>query len=168
VPAQVSGISVNKQYNRIILDKGRWDGLEPDMAVIAPEGVVGMITDVSEHFSLVMPVINRQFSLSVKIAKNHYFGALAWEGLSQTQASLNEIPNHVNVQTGDTIITSGFSLIFPEGIPVGEVVQVNEAEGNFHQIRLNLFVDFRRLTSVYVVNNEMYEEQIDLLNDEEE
>ena len=91
------------------------------MALIGPNGVVGTVVSVSENFSTVMPIINKKSALSVKLEKNNYFGSLTWDGNSPSEAILTEIPSYISLHKGDKVITTGFSLIFPEGIPVGIV-----------------------------------------------
>lgn len=164
-PAQVLSNSVNKQYNQIIINKGSLDGIEEDMAVIASDGIVGLVSDVSRNFSLVLPLINRKVAVSVKIKKNDYFGSLSWDGVDYRQLHLKEIPKHVDVSSGDEVVTSGFSLSFPEGIPVGEIVEVEAAEGNFLQIIVAPYVEFKNLTYVYVVKSKISEEIQNLQND---
>jgi rod shape-determining protein MreC len=162
VPAQVISNSVNKQYNFLTLDRGRNHGIKPEMAVISPQGIVGVVYAVSANYSTVISLLNRDFMVSVKIKKNNYFGPLIWEGINPNTASLNEIPYHVNVETGDTIVTSGYSTIFPEGLLVGIVLDFEVEESNFFRINVKLSEDFRHLTHVYIINNLLSQEQINL------
>lgn len=159
IPARVINNSVNKQFNFITLDKGRHHGIEPEMAVIAPEGVVGVVYAVSGNFSTVIPMINRNFRLSAKILKNGYFGSLYWTGSGYRKAILEDIPYHVEIQSGDTIVTSGYSAIFPEGIMVGTIADVEAGEANFNSITVDIAVDFKNLRYVNVINNLLRNEQ---------
>ena len=162
IPARIINNSVNKQYNFLTLDRGKNHGVKPEMAVISSEGIVGVVYAVSGNFSTVISLLNRDFRLSAKIKKNNYFGSLTWEGISPYTALLSEIPYHVNVQKGDTIVTSGYSTIFPEGLLVGTVSAFKVEESNFFRIDVELSEDFNQLTHVYIINNLLIEEQSNL------
>ena len=152
-PAKVINNIVNKQFNYITLDRGRSGDVDAEMAVIGPDGIVGIVFDVSEHFATVMPVINRNFRLSVKFKKNNHFGSLSWDGRSYRHAILNEIGLHMPVAKGDSLVVSGFSDSFPEGIPVGIVDRVEQKDGSFYTITVLLATDFRKLYYVSVVED---------------
>jgi len=162
LPAKVIVNSVNKQYNYLTLDRGRNGDVAVDMAVIGTEGIVGIVNGVSEYFATVMPVINRNFRLSVKFKKNNYFGSLSWDGRSYRYATLNEIGLHVPVTKGDTLVVSGFSDSFPEGIPVGMVDKMEQKDGSFYTITVLLATDFRKLYYVSVVEDLMKTEKQNL------
>lgn len=164
IPAGVINNYVNKQFNYITLDKGSAQGVKPDMAVISHGAVVGVVAGVSHNFSTVIPLLNKNFRLGSKIARNDYFGILEWTGLNPNTARLREIPLHVDVRRGDTIVTSGFSAIFPPGLDVGVIESFKVTETNFYDIRVDLSVDFRNLTHVYVIGNMYREEQKELEN----
>jgi rod shape-determining protein MreC len=158
--AKVINKTVNRQFNFITIDKGLNGGLTEDMAVIGPDGIVGIVYGVSERFATVMPVINRNFRVSAKFKKNNHFGSLAWDGSSYRHATLNEISLHVPVSLGDTIVVSGFSGSFPEGIPIGTVDKIEQKDGSFFTIEVLLATDFRKLYHVTVVDDLMKKEQI--------
>lgn len=161
--ARVLNNSVNKRNNFLTLDKGSLHGIEPEMGVISPDGVVGVVKDVSENFASVMSVLNKNTVVSCKVKKNGYLGTLVWEGGSPAYGTLNDVPRHAALQPGDTIITSGASAIYPEGILVGFVETASLEDGdNFYTIRLRLSADYAKLTHVYVVKNLMSQEQIKL------
>jgi rod shape-determining protein MreC len=162
IPARVINNSVNKQFNFITLNKGSNHGIEPEMAVIAPHGVVGVVYATSGNYSTVIPMINRNFRLSAKILKNGYFGSLSWAGKGYGKAILEEIPFHVEIEPGDTIVTSGYSAIFPEGIMVGTVDEFEAIEGNFYTITVNIAVDYKNIQYVNVIRNLLQEEQREL------
>jgi rod shape-determining protein MreC len=166
--ASVINNSVNKEFNFITVNKGSLHDVNPEMAVTSPEGVVGIVFSVSRHFSVVMPVLNRNFRLSAKIKKNNYFGSLLWPGESPDEAVLMDIPYHVRLEIGDTIVTSGYSAIFPEGLVVGIISGFNRLEGNFYRINVRLAVDFRNLEYVYLIDNLLYEEQVILENNQDD
>ncbi len=162
IPASVINSSTNKQLNFITLDKGRHHGIEPEMAVISPWGVVGVVYAVSGSFSSVIPMINRDFRLSAKIRRNGYFGSLSWPGTGYDLAILEEIPFHVDIRRGDTIVTSGYSAIFPEGIMVGTVRDFEVEEGNFYSITVDIAVNYKNLSYVNVIRNLLRDEQLEL------
>jgi rod shape-determining protein MreC len=157
IPVRVINNTVNKQFNFITLNKGRHHGIEPEMAVIAPNGVVGVVYAASGNYSTVIPMINRNFGLSVKILKNGYFGSLSWAGSGYKEAILNEIPFHVEIQAGDTIVTSGYSAIFPEGIMVGTIADF-EVKADFYTITVDIAVDYKNLHHVNVIRNLLQDE----------
>lgn len=162
--ARVINNSINKQYNYITLNAGRNEGLSSDMAVVSEKGVVGIIVNVSDHYSLVLPLLNRNFRLSAKIKRNNYFGVLEWEGIRHNQVALKEIPVHADVQNEDLIVTSGYSAIFPEGIIVGKVKDFKKGSSNFYDITVELATDFTNLYYVNVIKNSLKEEQLLLEN----
>ena len=157
---------VNATYyrtkNYITLNRGRKNGLQKEMAVCTPEGIVGLIQDLSDHFAVVIPLINVDSRISAKIKKNNYYGSLQWDGNDYAYSYLNDIPYHVEVNAGDTIVTSGLSKIFPEGIVVGYVESVDKETANFLKIKVKLAVDFKRINHVYVILNNKKNEQTSL------
>jgi rod shape-determining protein MreC len=158
-----SAHAINSTYslgnNFIILDKGSEEGMELQQGVIGPEGVIGVISKVSAHYSTVLPLIHSQSMLSCKLAKNHYFGILHWDGRDDRFALLEDIPNHIDVLPGDSIVTRGASGVFPANLFVGTAVESEKDESSgFQTIQVRLATDFRKVYSVYVVQNESREE----------
>lgn len=164
IPAKVIYNSVNKQYNYIIVDRGKKQGVYNEMAVITDQGVVGIVSATSNNFATVLPVLNRDFRISAKIKRNNFFGVLEWEGLSPEVAALREIPIHVDVHEGDTIVTSGYSAIFPEGIDIGVVKSVTPTDGNFYDIFVHLSTNYLNLVHVYLIRN-YFKEELDTLRE---
>lgn len=154
IPARVINNSVNKQNNYITLNVGSAQGIKPDMGVVGPDGIVGVIRNVSANFSTVITVLNSRFRGSVKLASTNYFGTLSWPGHSYSEAVLTEIPGHINVFLGDVVVTSGLSTIFPEGERVGSITGVDRTPaGSFYELKVLLSQDFKKLTRVYVIRN---------------
>ncbi len=154
LPARVIANSVNQQNNHLIINKGKKDGIRPEMAVICPGGIVGITKSVSENYAFIISALNRNIKISSKIKRNGYFGSLSWDGRHPRQAELTEIPFHVDLRQGDTLVTSGYSAIFPEGIPVGTILSFSKPAGsNFYSIRIKLETDFQKLDYVYVVTH---------------
>jgi len=164
IPGRIVQSSHLKQHNYLTVDKGRNHGVASDMAVISDEGIVGIVLESSANFSTVIPVINRDFRLSVKTGKENYSGILQWNGDSHRIASLTEIPYHAVLSEGDTILTSGFSAIFPEGLFVGTIRDFTLQEGNFYKIEVLLGTDFQRLFHVNIIENHLRDEQVELEN----
>jgi rod shape-determining protein MreC len=163
-PAEVIVNSVNRQKNFFTINKGEKDGLTPDMAVISGNGVAGVIVGCSENYSVAMSVLNLDFRLSARIRSNGYFGSLSWEGDNYAQVVLSEIPQHVTVNIGDTIETTGYSVIFPEGFIVGTISDFEKPGGDFYRIKVSLETDFKKLHFVNVIGNLKRDEELELEN----
>ena len=152
--AKVISNSVNKQLNYITLNKGSRHGIKPDMGIIDASGIVGVITDVSPNYSTGLSMLNRRLSVPAKITKNNYFGSLVWDGEHYNTADLREIPFHIIVNVGDTVVTSGYSNVFPEGIMIGTIKKFDVESGtNFYNIKVELSTNFKTLKYVEVVQN---------------
>jgi len=160
--AEVIDNSVNKQKNFFTIDKGEKHGLTVDMTITSSDGIAGVIVGCSRNFSMVMSLLNLDFRVSARIKSNGYFGSLGWDGRDYKHAILNEIPQHVPVSVGDTIETSGFSALFPEGIIIGTVSNFENPGGDFYIIEVLLNTDFKRLHYVNVIANIQKEEQLEL------
>lgn len=160
--AKVVNNSINKQKNFITLDRGSRHGVTRGMGVASSTGVVGVVVGVSPRYSLVMSLLNADFRLSASIARNDYFGSLAWDGISHRYATLSEIPHHVRITEGDTIVTSGYSAIFPAGLLVGTLTGEQERGGDFLSLSVMLSTDFKRLTNVFLIGSLNREERHNL------
>lgn len=165
ISAKVINNSTNKVHNYITLNKGSRDGIKPDMGVISPEGVVGIVRTVSDRFSVVIPVLNPMISINTKIQRNNYSGPLRWDSEDYRYADLMDIPRHVQLQVGDTLVTSGLTTVFPEGIPVGVIEDFTLNEGDaYYDIKVRLAVNFRVISQVNVVDYLNADEQNQLEN----
>jgi rod shape-determining protein MreC len=165
--ARVINNSVNQQHNFITINKGRFNGVKPDMGVIAEGKVVGLVWNVSEHFSTVISLLNSRWKLSAKIKSNNYFGSLSWNGRDYRKAILNEIPYHVPVQKGDTVVTTGYTPSFPEGLVIGTISDYSVGSGsNFYNIEVTVAADFKNIVMVGLIENKQKAEinQLELLN----
>ena len=149
--AEMINSSFNKTKNYIIIDKGSKEGIAPEMAVCSSEGVIGIVQNVSKHYAKVLPLINTKLRVSAKVKKNGYYGSLQWDGNDYRYSYLNDIPFHVNVEQGDTIVTSGFSSIFPEGELIGYVESVNKETANFLSLKVKLATDFKKISEIYII-----------------
>jgi rod shape-determining protein MreC len=162
--ARVINNSVNKQKNFFTINKGNRQGIKVDMAVTTGNNVAGVVVGCSENFSIAISLLNLDFRLSARIRSNGYFGSLSWDGRNYRHAVLNEIPQHINVVIGDTIETTGYSAIFPEGMLVGTVSDLKKSGSDFYKITIELFTDFRNLEYVDIIGNLKRTEQLELEN----
>ena len=154
IAAKVIRNSVNQSANYIYINRGKNQGITPQMGVIDPSGVVGQVVNVTDNYAAVMSLLNKKFQVSVKLKHTNYFGPLSWEGKNTTLAKLKEIPKHVKLKVGDTLVTSGYSELFPENVMVGVVKHFNaEPEENFLDIDVSLSTNMNNLSYVYVVTN---------------
>lgn len=154
IVAHVINNSVMRSHNYVTINKGSADGVKSEMGVIDQNGVVGIVNVVTEHHARVISLLNPNFRLSCKIKGNESFGSLVWDGNDPRVAVLEELPRHTKYQKGDTVITSGYSAVFPEGIPVGVVMSDNSGRNqNFFALKVRLLSDFSTLNNVQVVVN---------------
>jgi len=163
ISAKVINSSTNKLQNYITLNKGAIDGIKIDMGVISDEGVVGIVKTVSTRFSVVIPILNPKIEISCKFKRNNYSGGLLWSGEDYRYANLTDIARHVELALGDTIITSGLTSAFPEGIPVGNIEDFKIKESDaYYKIKVKLAVNFHTLSHVKVINYLNFQEQKEL------
>lgn len=159
VLAHVVNNSIHRPHNYITIQKGSLDGIRPDMGVIDQNGVVGKINVVGPHSARIISLLNDNLRLSCKIRKSNTVGSLVWDGKDYRTALLEEIPRHATFAKGDTVITSGYSTSFPEGIPVGVVMgEMKGYDDNFHTLIVKLFTDFSKLSTVRVVVDNLTDE----------
>jgi len=165
INSRVVNNSISRRNNYITLDKGSDHGIQKDMGVISSSGVVGIVKDVSKHYCTVMSVLHKNTKISTRFKNNNYFGSLVWNGENSREATLLEIAKHVKFKAGDTLVTTVYSSIFPEGIMVG-VVKDSElkAGDNFYKITVNLSTNFANLSHVYIVANLFKNEKLELEN----
>ncbi|MDR0811315.1 MAG: rod shape-determining protein MreC [Paludibacter sp.] len=160
ISAKVINNSTNKLQNYITINKGRRDNIRADMGVISDEGVVGIVSAVSDKFAVIIPVLNDKLTISSKFVKNSYSGPLTWTGYDYRFATLGDIARHVEFTRGDTLVTSGYTSSFPEGIPVGTIDDFKIAESDsYYTIKVRLAVNFRTLSHVKVIDYANFNEQ---------
>ena len=152
--------STNNRENYITIDKGSKNGIKPGMGVICARGIIGTVKNVSENFCSVMSVLHEKNAVSAKIKKSGYIGSLVWELGNYRVAQLKDVPNHVKLVKGDVIITSGYSMVYPEGVMIGTIKDFDLPEGNnFYNIEVEFSVDYKNLSHVFIVKSWMKEEQ---------
>ena len=165
--AKVVKNSITLRNNVMTVNKGTLDGIEANMAVISPQrGVVGFIRDVSPHLATIQSLLHKDTKISVVIKKNNAIGSLVWGdgNFDIRKAFIKEVPNHIKMNIGDTIVTSGYGK-FPAGILVGRLSKTNIATNdNFLSGEVNLFNDFGTLQYVYIIKDKLAKEQETLEN----
>ncbi|MEM1123036.1 MAG: rod shape-determining protein MreC, partial [Bacteroidota bacterium] len=134
--AKVTNNSTNKSNNNVVINKGARDGIKPDMGVISQDGIVGIITKVTDKYAVANSLLHRRTSISAMIKRNNAYGGLRWVGNNPRIVNLTAIPKHHPVEVGDTIVTSGYSTHFPPDLLIGVVEETSLPEGsNFHEIK---------------------------------
>lgn len=165
VSAKVVNNQVDRFKNFITINKGKDAGLAPGMAVISPQGVVGKVKVVSDHYGVVTSLLNIDVMVSAVLKRTGYFGTVQWDGHSPDVVKFNFIPRHVKPTVGDTVMTSGYNAIFPEGIMIGTISEVNLSdEALFYDLNIRLSQDFRKLSFLTVIKSTLKHEQDSLEN----
>ena len=168
IPAHVISNSVNKRNNLILIDKGLNDSIKKEMGVVSPTGIAGIVIGVSDHYAVVMSMLHRNSRISGRVKKNGQLVNIVWKGTDFTKGEVIDIPTHFTLSKGDTIITSGNSLIFPPGILIGTIAIDQQADNlQLGHATLNFSTDFNGLEYVYVIKNREKKEQEELLNEVE-
>lgn len=155
--------STSRRNNFLTLDKGEKHGVKNNMAVITSTGVVGQVKDVSDNFCTVMSLLNSKTTISSKIKKDGSYGPLTWDGADYRFATLHDIPTHVRLAKGDTVVTSAYSRTFPENIMIGFVESFERKAGDyFYTVEVRLSTEFKKVSHVYIVTNMNKDEQEEL------
>jgi rod shape-determining protein MreC len=166
-PGKIINKSTKLRNNYFTIDKGELHGVEVGMGVITANGILGIVNHTSTHYSSVMSMLHKDISISAKFKKNNYFGSLIWNGQNYRIGQLNDIPSHVEIAVGDTIVTSGYSAIFPENIPIGVVQSFELPDGDhFYTIEVAFLVDYKNVTYGYFIKNlfKLEQRQLEALN----
>ena len=164
IPAKVVSNSIDDPNNLITLDKGSADGIHKDMGVVCGTGVVGIVYLVSQHYSVVIPVLNVKSNISCKIQNRGYFGYLRWKGGTSEYAYLEEVPRHAHFKLGDNVVTSGYSAVFPPGVLVGKILHVfNSSDGLSYRVMLKVSTDFGKLRDVCVIDDTPMRERLEIM-----
>ncbi|MEQ1585127.1 MAG: rod shape-determining protein MreC [Cyclobacteriaceae bacterium] len=160
VSAKVMGNSINLYKNFITINKGAADGIAPGMAAISDAGAVGKVKSVSEHYAVLISLLNVDEQVSSVIKRTNQIGSVRWDGLDMRYSNLQFIPRHAEPMVGDSVVTSGYNAVFPEGVLVGIIREVNlKEETPFWDIRLELSQDFGRLAFVEIVKSRLKNEK---------
>ena len=158
LPAEVVQVSRNKQHNYLILNRGYQDGVQEKSGIITRQGVVGIVDAVSEHHAFAFSFQNSDISISARLGGEGGSGLLVWDGIHSNGALLKEIPLQYRYQPGDTVYTSGHSLMFPPDIPLGVAGESRVVNGSTNEISVQLFQDFSAIRYVTVVHNNSFDE----------
>ena len=167
--AEIVNNSISRFNNYTTINRGARHGIEPRQGVIDDKGIIGIVTNVGEYYSSVMSILNKESRIGASLKKNNFFGSLVWQGNDPKVVQLSDVPKHAPVAVGDTIQTSGYSTVFPGGIPIGTVITAEVPQGsNFYKIDVALFNDLSNARYVYVINNLMRIDQqsVEVTNDE--
>lgn len=152
-PAQIIKSGTNSQHNYLILDKGSEDGIVQNSGIISAKGVIGIVDAVSRHYSYAISFLNTEVNISSRLGGTGAVGPLAWDGKNTDGAILKEIPLQYRYSPGDTVYTSGYSVIFPPDIPLGTAGDASIINGATNEITVNLFQDYTALKFVTIVRN---------------
>ena len=163
ISGKIVNNSVHKRNNFITLNKGKKHGIITGMGVICESGVLGIVHSTTENYCLIISILNKESAISISLKRQNNYGSLKWNGFNYKKANIESIPNHVKIQLGDTIITNGYSTIFPAGINIGTIdyFKKNDKTGN-QDITINLFTDFNNIKYAYIVSSEQSKEQLNL------
>ncbi len=166
LPCKAINNTVSRNYNYITINKGRRHGIEKGMGLISPQGVAGQVVDVSQNYALAQSVLNKKFNLSAKIQGNKNIGNVVWHGVEPSYATLEFIPQTSIIDVGDTVITSGYSTIFPPDYIIGTVDTFHaEQQDGFFTVNVRLATNFRGLDNLFVVTHE-HKAEIDSLENQ--
>lgn len=165
IVAQVVNNSIHQKNNTITINRGTRHGIRPEMGVISTSGLVGIVTHVSTHYATIRSILHQDTKISARIAESQAFGSLVWgqEAFDPQIAVLKDIPNHVEVKRGHHVITSGYSSLFPANIPIGRVLTTRQKNGEIStELKVKLSTDFSKLSYVYVINNILAKEKLEI------
>lgn len=168
VAAKVVNNSVNRRMNYITINKGTKHGIKKEMGVIDNFGIVGVVNHVSDNYSTIRSILHTESMISAGLKNSAYFGSLIWERKNPIKVRLKDIPKHANISIGDSVVTTSYSAIFPEGLPIGTVTEIiDRKELSFKELDVNLSNDMSNLVYVYVIQNSLKTEQqvLEQLND---
>lgn len=161
IVARILDATFNYADNYILLDAGAKEGIRPGMAVVSPNGIVGIVDKTSRHFCSVISLLHSQCLVSVSLASSGYSGSLSWPGVRYDEGLLSDIPSHVKVSPGERVVTSGLSKVYPGGLTVGFVTEVLSGDGeDFYRLKVNFSEDYKKLEYVYVVKD-LYNNEIE-------
>lgn len=154
VVSKVIRNSYNMHENYLTINSGTADGVEPDMGVINSSGIVGIVNTSSKNYSTVISVLNIKSSINAKIKKSSHFGSLVWNAKSTGYVQLIDVPRLAAVRKGDTVVTGGQSIIFPENINIGTIHKIyTDNQTNYYTLDIKLFNDMTSLGHVYILKS---------------
>ena len=164
IPAQVIDNQYHKKYNYLTIDKGLNDGIDSDQGIINSKGVIGITQNLSENYTTVLSILNENSKINVRLTNSLHFGTLEWDGKDYNILQLVDLPIQANITKGDSLITGGKSIIFPEGIPVGLIEDFSVENNSYRFINVKLFNDMSAIGPVTVVTS-LYKDEIKKLQE---
>ena len=154
IPAKVINNSIYNVNNYLLIDKGRNDGIEKDMGVICEKGVVGKVVNVTEHYASVISMLHPYTVVSARFTDNQHIANVTWGNRDYRFGTVNDIPLHLNLEKGDTLVTSGFSNIYPADIMIGTIEEMLESDSkDFNSAKIRFSTNFSTLRHVFVIEN---------------
>lgn len=168
IPALVVSNSTDRLHNILIINKGKRDGIAEDMGVVTDRGIIGYILSAGEKYSKVSSILDIDNMASGTLTGSNTFGVIQWDGKTARRTVMHDIPVHTVFSDGDTVVSSGYSLIYPPGIPIGTVAGHRLRDGVNYDLTIDLFEEFSRLRQVYVVSRRDIQELNDLMDDQQE
>lgn len=166
-PAKIIRNSFTQSRNILLIDKGSSEGLLPEMGVIGPNGIIGIVNKTSRSYASVLSILYQDLKINAKFQDSNVFGSLYWDGENPNEMQLADISIINPVKVGDTIVTGGMSSYFPEGIRIGRVSEVEQpSNGGYYNISVHLFNNMTDLDYVYVIGNKNRDEITNLLDRE--
>lgn len=167
--AKVINNSFSRSKNHLTINKGSKQGIAVDMGVITSTGIVGIVNSVSANYATIQSVLNTNSQVNAKLKNTDHFGILKWNTGSPYEAQLVDIPKQVNLKQGDSIVTDGKSTIFPEGIMIGTIKEINlDSNEDYYLLTIALSADMTNVRHVYVIENSDKAEILELENELED
>tara|TARA_R110002167_G_scaffold68047_1_gene192195 strand:- start:7417 stop:8202 length:786 start_codon:yes stop_codon:yes gene_type:complete len=151
--AKIIKNNYSKEFNFLTIDKGESQGIEKEMAVINSRGIIGIVDNNSESYARVQSILNRNSKINARLKNSNYFGTLGWNGKDYNIVQLSDIPRQAPLKIGDTIETGGKSTIFPEGILIGTISEINKGNSADNKVNVKLFNDMSNLGYIYVIKS---------------
>lgn len=166
--ARVINNNYSKADNYLTIDKGEISGIQPEFGVVTSKGVIGIVDRVNKRFARVISILHSDSRINAQLNRSNHFGSLVWDGKDPNLVQLIDVPRQAPVQKGDTIVTGGRSLIFPEGLPIGSIEDYEmDISQSYYTINVRLFNDMTNIGFVYVIEN-LDREAIMSLNESDE
>ena len=155
--------SYNSYENYLTINSGEAAGIKPDMGVVNSAGIIGIVDKTSKNYATIISILNVKSQINAKIKKSNHFGSLVWNGKSTGFVQLIDVPRLASVRKGDTIVTGGQSVIFPENIGIGTIDKIyTDNKTNYYTLNIKLFNDMTNLGHVYIIKSKDREEIINL------
>ncbi len=163
LPAKVVRATIDSPNNLVTINRGSADGVQADMGVVSGRGIVGVVYFVGNHYSVVLPLLNSHSKISCAVRGKDYFGMIKWQGDDARYAYVEGIPRHANIERGEWVETNGYSAIFPAGVTIGQVIDIqNSHDGQSYRLKVQLATDFTKLRDVCIITDKSFIERIQL------